>query len=83
MIDPALKISSVVLLFGCLIDRHCLAYDIVIPLGSRGSKEYRQSKISVSFDWALFAAKNTGISVFIGIFVAVNRYAVKFNTDSV
>ena len=42
------------------------------------SKEYRQSTISVIFDWALFAAKNTGISVFIGIFLAVNRYAVKF-----
>ena len=31
----------------------------------------------------LLVAKNTGISVFIGIFRSVYRYSVKFNTDSV
>ena len=54
-----------------------------VTIGIAGVKRIRQSTISVSFDWALFAAKNTGISVFIGIFLAVNRYPVKFNTDSV
>ena len=31
----------------------------------------------------LLVAKNTGISVFVGIFRSVYRYSVKFNTDSV
>ena len=31
----------------------------------------------------LLVTKNTGISVFIGIFRSVYRYSVKFNTDSV
>ena len=55
-----LKIWSVVLLFGCLIYRHCLAYDIVIPLGPRGVKRI-PTKHDFSYFWALFAAKNTGI----------------------
>ena len=51
-----LKIWSVVLLFGCLIYRHCLAYDIVIPLGPRGVKRI-PTKHDFSYFWLGFICR--------------------------